>query len=978
MASPSPPFQAGGDTTPALLRRDLPWLGALLALALLGNHFRVIVVHGSDVLFGTAFSTAAVLLFGPLRGGAVAALSLLPTVSGYGHPYALVAYTLEALAVGAAWRCRRTEPALASALYWALVGMPLVYLAFRHALGSGPLVSSFIACKQGLNGLVNVVLARSLLTFWRYSRLPLPPSAGAGEGVRLREVLLSSFALFVLVPSVTLVAASARSESGETARLVSREIDSLSVQAEELLSMRVERNRTILEGVARSVNLASLRPGDAGILEMARRSSSLFREIALVAVDGRIVLESPAPGGGAPAGGGGGTAGERFLREMSASLSPVFVASSGITGEKGVNRLFAAVPVLDRGVLRGWVCGALNEGQYEDLLRRTVEAWGAAATLLDDRGRVIVSTREGVRPHAPFSLRSLGEATSVAGDTYFFRPAASPGVPRVERVRRSVYFREVHLSEPPGWLLLLEMPDEPFQAAAFTRYRAGFLLIFAVLAAALAAGTALSARSARRIEELEALTEGLPGRVEAGEEVRWPESGVEEMASLVRNVGGMARALSARFAEIRSANERLEERVRERTEELRRANEDLFAEMDGRRKGEEERRRLEAQVLHAQKLESLGVLAGGIAHDFNNLLTGILGNAELAGHDLPEGSAGGERLAQIRIAAGRASEMTRQMLAYSGKGKFVLAPVNVLAMIRETAKLLDLSISKRCTLEFRFPDASPAVEGDESQLRQVVMNLVMNASEAIGDREGTIRIAVREDRFDARGVERFRIGDPLGEGRYVEIAVEDDGCGMDAETVSRIFDPFFTTKFTGRGLGLAAVQGIVRAHHGGMAVESSPGSGTAFRILLPALAGPAPAGQAEAPPRPDDGSWRSYGAVLVADDEDGVRDLAREILERTGFAVVEARDGREAVERFREWPEGFRAVLLDMTMPVMGGDEAMGGIRELRPAVPVILMSGFSRQALEGRLEGEGGFVFLQKPFRVAELKGAVRGALGE
>jgi PAS domain S-box-containing protein len=387
----------------------------------------------------------------------------------------------------------------------------------------------------------------------------------------------------------------------------------------------------------------------------------------------------------------------------------------------------------------------------------------------------------------------------------------------------------------------------------------------------------------------------------------------------------------------------------------------------------EQARVLQEQLVQAQKLESLGVLAGGIAHDFNNLLVGILGNASLALSDLPADSPLREPLAGIETAALRAAELTNQMLAYSGKGRFVVAPVDLSELVREMAHLLEASISKKAVLRRELAVGLPPIEGDAAQLRQLVMNLITNASDALGDAPGTITLHTRLVEEPAVGDTGALAAQALAEGPCVLLEVGDTGCGMTPDTLGRIFEPFFTTKFTGRGLGLAAALGIVRGHRGAVDVQSDPGRGTRFRVLLPAsLDRPAcavvPSVRASDPP--------PAGAVLVADDEEAMRTLSRRVLERAGFRVLCAADGRQAVETFRRHSREISAVLLDLTMPHLGGEEAFRAIRALRSDVPVVVTSGYSESDIALRFERERLDGFLQKPFRAAQLLERVRAAL--
>ena len=381
-------------------------------------------------------------------------------------------------------------------------------------------------------------------------------------------------------------------------------------------------------------------------------------------------------------------------------------------------------------------------------------------------------------------------------------------------------------------------------------------------------------------------------------------------------------------------------------------------------RAEEERRRLEAQMQHVQKLESLGVLAGGIAHDFNNLLVGMLGHAGLALMELAPEDPARDRIEQIQTTAQRAAELTNQMLAYSGKGRFVLQASDLSDIVGEMTHLLRTAVAKNAEIVLDLMPDLPAFDGDPAQIRQVIMNLITNASDAIGTNPGTITVTTGRMRVTRHYVADAWIGTDLPEGEFVFAEVQDTGCGMDAATLGRIFDPFFTTKFTGRGLGLAAVLGIVRGHRGAIKISSAPGRGTTFRVLLPATA--ARPAQVALPPK-QTASTVEGSRVLVVDDEAGVRTIALASLKRAGFQVVTANDGVDAVELLAT-DRGFHAVLLDMTMPRMDGVEAFRRIKELQPDLPVVLTSGYSAQETTGRFDGDGIAGFIQKPFMPSAL----------
>ena len=389
---------------------------------------------------------------------------------------------------------------------------------------------------------------------------------------------------------------------------------------------------------------------------------------------------------------------------------------------------------------------------------------------------------------------------------------------------------------------------------------------------------------------------------------------------------------------------------------------------------EEDRRQLEAGMFNAQKLESLGVLAGGIAHDFNNLLTGILGNVTLARSELPPDRPQIDAvLSQAETSALRAAELTRQMLAFSGKGQFVVQPLDVNLAITELVDLLAHSVSKKVVMHFDLSPRRPRIMGDASQIRQVVMNLIINAAEAIGDHPGVITL-----RSDLRRVDRDHSAPgmttgSLADGEYVSIEVIDTGCGMNDETQARLFDPFFTTKFTGRGLGLAAVLGIVKGHRGSIQVKSAPGAGTTFTLLLPSQPDEI---RVESPPERAVPPVRDSRGVLVIDDEPGVRALVRTVLERSGFHVLDAADGAEGLETYRAHRTEIDMVLLDLTMPRMGGGEVFRELKQLDPAVRIVLMSGYTRGNVLKMFSDGAPDDFLEKPFHHNELVTIVRATL--
>lgn len=398
----------------------------------------------------------------------------------------------------------------------------------------------------------------------------------------------------------------------------------------------------------------------------------------------------------------------------------------------------------------------------------------------------------------------------------------------------------------------------------------------------------------------------------------------------------------------------------------------LAIDITDRKQAEAEKMTMERRLLESQKLESLGLLAGGIAHDFNNILTGIMGYASLARHSEPTDAELTDHLLKIEGSAARAAELCQQMLAFSGRGQFIIEPVDLNKTVRDTLPLLQGSLPSRARLELALAPEPAMALGDVTQLRQIAMNLILNAGEALPPAGGDVIVRTAVRWMDQPELSTARVGSDLPPGRYVVLEVRDSGCGMDAQTLARIFDPFFTTKFTGRGLGLAAVLGIVRGHSGALRIESEPGHGSTFSLFLPASAD-----VVSTPPKGNSATpWKHVGRVLVIDDEPPVRDIAAQLIRSFGLAVTTAENGSEGVELFRANPGEFDLVVLDQTMPGMDGIEALAALRAISPTVRVILVSGYNESERVAELSKGAPLLFLQKPFSRSKLGHHLRSLL--
>lgn len=392
------------------------------------------------------------------------------------------------------------------------------------------------------------------------------------------------------------------------------------------------------------------------------------------------------------------------------------------------------------------------------------------------------------------------------------------------------------------------------------------------------------------------------------------------------------------------------------------------------REAETRQRAIERKLQETQKLESLGVLAGGVAHDFNNLLTGILGHANLVRIQLASDHSAQASLQQIENASLRAAELCRQMLAYSGRGRLAVRPAELGELVRDTAALLDLSLARRARLHYELAPGLPRVVADLTQIRQIVMNLVLNASEALVDGDGDITLRTRLVRAHPALFAHCVFAPESPHGDYVLLEVSDTGCGMPRETLARIFDPFFTTKFTGRGLGLAAVLGIVRGHQGALQVESEPGRGTTFRLYFPA----APDAEPKPAPPPAESASAPGLRLLVVDDEPAVLETATRLLQACGHSVTSAPDGESALAAFSAAPDAIDAVILDLTMPGLGGAPLLRRLREKKPGLPVLVISGYTEQeSAAGELLAAPRVAFLPKPFRLEDLRAQLAKLVG-
>jgi len=400
-----------------------------------------------------------------------------------------------------------------------------------------------------------------------------------------------------------------------------------------------------------------------------------------------------------------------------------------------------------------------------------------------------------------------------------------------------------------------------------------------------------------------------------------------------------------------------------------------FLDISAQLVAENEREQMRKQVEHTQRLESLGVLAGGIAHDFNNLLSTIMGNASLAVNHLGEADVVMKHMQRINKACSRAADLCQQMLAYSGHGDVKKESLNLSELVQDMGQLLEVTLSKGIVLDFHLADPIKLMDADIARIQQIVMNLLTNANEAMGDKQGSIRLTTGVMDVNQDFLQGCYANTNMTPGRYVFFEVHDHGCGMDYATSERIFEPFFTTKFTGRGLGMSAVLGIVRAHDGVLKMDSVVGKGTCIRVLFPALdeeSSLLPPHQASYENLPSDVIQHAEGLILVVDDEESLREIAGLMLEDMGYQVLFAENGLQALDIFAQYMNDIDLVLLDLTMPKMGGEACMEALQELRADIPVLISSGYSAEQ-HAKFKH-----FLPKPYSEGLFQEKVNAALGK
>lgn len=914
-------------------RYTIPLLLALIAAGLAGNYFNFPIFLNIKFLFGSIFTLLALQFFGLGWGILAAAIVAGCTDFLWHHPYASIIMTVEVAAVGWLTGHRKMGMVLADTLYWLVIGMPLVYLFFHVVMHVSFSNTFIVMIKQAVNGIANALVARLIFTgytLWSRSLL-----------MSYREIIYNLLAFFVLCPALIMLAVGSRGDFSETDHHVRTTL----IQDSRRVTDRVET--WVVNRRSAIINLAEMTVSRTPqqmqpYLEQAKKSDVNFRRVGLLDREAITTAFYPLVDELGMSNIGRSFADRPFIPALKRTLKPLLseVYMARIGTPMPVVALLA--PVVFNGEYNGYVVGILGLEQIRQHLDKSTDANAALYTLLDKNGNVIMTNRPDQTVMTPF-VRGRGMFHRFEEGISQWVPTLPPNTPPTEKWQKSFYIAETAIGDLAEWKLLLEQPVAPFQKALYDNYTGKLILLFLILLGALALSELLSRRIVATLEKLRLITYDLPVKlITGGKEIAWPESRIKEAAHLINNFKTMGDSLAEQFDEVRQINESLEQRVAERTRELRESEqkfrtvadytydwevwedpegfclycspsceriigyspaafmadsgllerlihpEDLLKwkahhatvhynreelkggpgsaneldfrilrpdgevrwishfchhihDVEGRDLGHRisnrdftEHKRLEAEAVKARNLESLGILAGGIAHDFNNLLQAFIGNLEMAKMTIEQSSKAVPFLEQAEQASGLASQLTRRLIAFSPGGNLLPIVIQPASHIREEA--ISTLGDSGLVAEFDLADNLWSITIDPAQFRNVIRQMVLNAMEATpADSDGKLKIMAANETLP----ENHKKAPILTPGDYVEISIQDYGCGISSDDLPRIFDPYFSTKERGSqkgmGLGLALCDAIIRKRGGTITVQSKLGDGTTFSIYIPAV-----------------------------------------------------------------------------------------------------------------------------------------------
>jgi len=926
--------------------RSVVLLVLLICVGFLGNYYTIPLFFGADFLFGS-IAVLLVLYFYGLRWGIIAAV----LVHGYtyvlwGHPYGFLNFVSEALFVGLFLKRGKRKLLAADGIFWLLVGMPMVWLEHGVAMHMDATTTIFIMLKQAVNGVFNAMLASLAICFLPLEKLFQRPKFSLN--ISFQESLFNLLVMMILLPALLITLVEIRHEKEDLENDIVTEIQSMSANLRLNLHSWLQQRLQALQELARLASTSSMTSAPLLQLgtEILKQTFLDFSTLHVENVDGRTIAFSPPVNELGKSTINHDFSDRAWFNEAKANQKPV--VSELFHGRIGVFAPIIAIvaPIMRENQFVGTAAASVNLKMVEEMLKPYNLGKARFITLTDSKGQVIASTAPERSPMGIWDWKKTGVSQPLKARMYHWYPDDQT-LPSMTRWKQSFYVQEISLGPELPWLLTIEVPVDPLQQALYTIYVKNLTIIALLMGLALPFSLFLSRWLTGPITQLAQVSADLPVKLPEAKNIDWPVSAAIEINTLIANTKSMACTLEKNFYELQM-----------QSEELSQANRNLLQEMQERQKAEDEKTKLEAQLVQTQKMEAIGTLAGGIAHDFNNILTAIIGNISLAMLDLQMQESSRARLTEAEKACLQAQNLSRQLLTFSKGGAPIKEVVSVNRLIIESVSFA--CRGSQVNYKTSLPNNLWAVEADPGQISQVLQNLVINAIQAMPT-GGMIKIQGENVWVTAESEL------PLDIGRYVKISIQDEGTGILAEHLSRIFEPYFTTKQKGSGLGLAISYSIIKRHHGHIAAESELGTGTTFNVYLPAC------NREVVQPRREDGKLLcGKGKILIMDDEAMVREVLGKMLLSLGYEVAFAENGTEAIEvlsHSEESGDPFAAAILDLTIPGgMGGKEAMASLLKINPQVKAIASSGYSDDPVMADFKKYGFSAVLAKPYKVSEL----------
>lgn len=1021
------------------------WAGNYLKFSILNAHF----------IFGSIFAMLALQILGLTKGILAAAIISSYTYLMWNHPYAIVTMTAEVAVVGWLVTRKKINLTLADAIYWLLIGIPLGYFLF-HIIGEHSSESSlFLMIKQGINGISNALISRMIFSLYLIR--------SKEYFISFREIMANLLVFFVFVTSLIMITLYGRSDLAEIDRHIRSSLLDHGQQLTSILDNWVNERKIPIVHLAQMAT--KLSPSDMQpYMDHLKESDINFLRISLIDKDGMAVAYSPLLDDLGRNNIGKNFSDRPYIPILKKTLKPML---SEVMVSKFGNQAPVAImlaPVVINGEYAGAVGGILNLERIHTILNLNSHNPCSYYTLLDKNGKIILTNLKDQTPMSPL-LRGNGKIQQLENGMLQWIPELPHHISTIELWGRSAYILESEIGDFSEWRLILEQHVVPFQKKLYEKYSSRIKMIFMILMIALPLADYLSYRVIHTIDQLSQQTRDLPRKLAENYQMSWPTSAILEINHLIENIKEMADTLTSMFREIRQVNEALEQRILERTEELRRNEEDyrrLFEdhsavkliinpengniidanhaaaqyygwsrdqlkqmkisqidtlseqevkqEMERARKrerirfefrhrradgsirdvevfsssvqikggsylhsivhditdlkqSEAENKKLQNQLLQAQKMESIGRLAGGVAHDFNNMLNVIIGYTEMA-LDTPQTPESVVRyLKEILSAALKSTNVVRQLLAFARQQTISPKVLDLNETVSGMLKMLKRLIGEDIDLLWVPSPNLWKVEMDPTQIDQILANLIVNARDAIPN-IGKITIETANIQFDENYC-KTHLGFIPGE--FVMLAVSDNGKGMDKETMSKIFEPFFTTKELGKGtgLGLSTVYGIVKQNKGFINVYSEPGQGSTFKIYFPRCGS---SEKAEKQLPPPENIQTGGETILLVEDEQVLLKMGKTMLERLGYNVLAASTPGEAIGLASKYGGIIHLLITDVIMPEMNGKELAERLREFYPNIKVLFMSGYTANVIAHHGVLEKNIHFIQKPFSKKEL----------